>query len=575
MKERVCRMAKMNVTKYGLVGDGKTPNSEALSVLLNDLPDGSTLVFPEGTYYFPTCVEIRGKKKLTIVGEDATLMTHFGPCGDPKENNNLFHFSECEDVTVRDFVVTTDNPIGWAGVVTAVNPEKLYYDVRIYDQFPVTGYEHPVALNSCDADGTPDYVYNDGVWRETAEVDEDGKGKVRYAGFDYEVIGDHLVRFKASSAEKLAKLPVGEQMCYRFIVYGNTHFSFANTHRVLMKNMDVYRASSMAIVISPRCSDFTLDHFNVKPQPGSRELYVANADAVHVLGLCGYLRMKHCEFVGLGDDALNIHGTAGEITGILPDGRLEMQHRHRNGFSPLQGNWAIAGDVIEVYDSATFLRKGTLTVGEFRDGVATVTATTGEYAVGDTLANTAYFAATHISDCTVRNTRARGFLLQTHNVLVEHSYVYGMSLPAIIVSPDIKWWYEVGPSENVVIRNNVFEKCAIIPSGANLGAIVVKGSHDVGAADYPAGVHRNMHILNNRFTNIGNSGIYVSATEGLEIRGNRFEGCCRRRYSPTAYGVRHDIVTMNCNDVTVQENVTTQKEKNLYWAKNCKRVTRD
>lgn len=566
-------MTKIDVTAHGLIGDGVTPNSEALAALLTTVGDDTTLFFPKGTYFFPTRVDFCDKKRLTVVGEDATLMTHFGPCEHPRMNNNLFAFYGCEDVVISDFIVTTDNPIGWSGKVVAVNNEEHYYDVEIYEQFEVTGLEHPVALNSCDADGTPDYVFNGGKWRDATTVTVDGKEVERCAGFDYDVIGDHLCRFYVNPDANLSVLPVGEQMVYRFIVYGNTHFEFANTHRILMKNMDLYRSSSMGIVVAPRCSDLTLDHYVMRVKPGSKELYCANADGIHILGLCGYLRMKHCYFDGLGDDTLNIHGSAGEIVEIREDGKLHLQHRHRTGFSSLQKNWAIPGDVIEVYDSATFVRKGSFTVGEFVDGIATVTSSTGEYAVGDALANTAYFAATHISDCVGRNTRARGFLLQTRNIIVEDCYIYGMSLPAIIVSPDIKVWFEVGPSDNTVIRNNVFEKVAIIPSAANLGAIVAKGSHDSGAADYPAGVHRNMHIIGNKFINIGNSAIYISATEGLEIRDNLFMSCSEKPYSPDAVSVRHDIATVNCNDVTVSGNTTTRGAETLYYAENCERVT--
>ena len=73
---------KYVVTKYGIVGDGKTSNSEALSKLINEAQDGSTIFFPAGVYYTDKCIHVSGKKKITIEGEDATIMTHFGPCGD-------------------------------------------------------------------------------------------------------------------------------------------------------------------------------------------------------------------------------------------------------------------------------------------------------------------------------------------------------------------------------------------------------------------------------------------------------------------------------------------------------------
>ncbi len=562
------------VTDHGLIGDGKTDNSAAFRALIQQTEDHSEIVFPAGQYLFRTCVDINGKHDLILRGETgATLLTHFGPCGDPHENNDLFHINHCSDLQIMDFTVTTDAPIGWAGRVTAVNPEEHYYEVRIYDEFEITGYEHPVALNSCDADGTPDYRFGGAKWRDAEVVVENGVEKtVRYPGFDYQIVGDHLLRFPVEPNADLSRLPIGEQMCYRFIVYGNSHFCFGNTDRVLMKNIEIERASSMGAIVGIRCSDFTFDHFNIRLAKNTQALYSANADGIHINGLTGYLNMFDCHFDGLGDDTLNIHGIAGEIMEIEGD-RMKFMHRHRSGHSPLASNWACPGDVIEVYDSATFVRKGTLTVGEYApDGYATITATTGTYAVGDALANTAYYATTHLRNCVAKNTRARGFLLQTRNVLVEYCEVWGMSLPAIIVSPDIKVWYEVGPSDNVVIRNNRFEKCAFIHSAANLGAIVVKGCHDAGADDYPAGVHRNMTIEGNYFRNLGNSGIYVSATEGVTVRDNRFESCSVERFDPNRACTAYDIVTVNCDKVTVEGNHTDKAPDQLFYPENCTAV---
>lgn len=574
-------MTTYRVTEHGLAGDGVTCNAGALSALIEKAGDNSEFVFPAGRYFFNKVVSVSGKKNITFSGEPgAILLTHFGPAGDPKENNNLFFFTHCADIVIRDFTCTTDNPIGWAGVLVAKDPENYTYDARIYDEFAVTGLEHPVALNSCDADGTPDYRMDCGLWRGETTVTVDGREVTRYGGFDYDVIGDHLLRFKVERNEHnrraLENVPIGEQLCYRFIVYGNSIFNFSSCDRGTLKNIEIERASSVGTMIYPRSSDFTFDNFNIRvPRHKSQALYAANADGIHILGLTGFLHMYECHFDGLGDDTLNIHSTAGEIVSIDGD-RFGMQERHRNGsFSQLPGNWAQAGDVIEVYDSATFLRKGALTISGFENGVATVTVKEGEYAVGDALANTAYYAATHLRGCDARNTRARGFLLQTRNVIVEDGYVFGMSLPSIIVSPDIKVWFEVGPSENVTIRRNRFEKCAFIKSSANLGAIVVKGCHDQGAEDYPAGVHRNMTIEDNTFVGMGNSGVYVSATDGVTIRNNRFENCSIDRFDNERESTLYDIVTRNCNNVTVAGNTTTKDGARLFYPMQCENVTTD
>jgi parallel beta-helix repeat protein len=562
------------VKDYGLIADGITCNSAAFAALIATVGDDAEIVFPAGRYLFTKQVTIQDKKRLTLRGEaGAVLLSHFTPWGDPADNNTMFHFNRVEDLVIKSFTVSTDNPIGWAGVVKAVNCEEHYYDVRIYDEFPVTGLEHPVALNSCDADGTPDYIFGGGKWLDEKKVMVDGKEQTRLRSMDYDVIGDHLVRFYVPAEANLSVLPVGEQMCYRFLVYGCNDFLFFNADRVLLKDIEIERSSSCGAWIGPRSSDFTFDNFNIRLSKDTQALYAGNADGIHIAGLTGYLHMYNCHFNGLGDDTLNIHGQAGEITAIREDGSMKLEHRFRQGLAPLRAQWAQAGDVIQVYDPQTFVRKGTFTIASYEDGEITVASSTGSYAVGDAIANTAFFAATHLRGCEAKNTRARGFLLQTNNILVEDCHVWGMSLPSIIISPDIKVWYEVGPSENVIIRNNVFEKCAFIKSAANLGAIVLKGCHDVGADDYPAGVHRNVQIYGNTFRGMGNSGIYVSATDGVKIENNTFERCSIDRFNRRKKSPRYDIVARNCDNVIVRGNKTTKEEKYLFYPKGCKNVT--
>lgn len=574
-------MARIDVTQHGLRGDGATPNSALLDALLKDCSDGSELFFPAGVYYFPQAVRVEGKNCLTLCGDGATLMTHYTPTGPREECNNLMTFTHCTDLTVRDLVVTTDAPIGCAGRVVAVDLENRTYDVHIFDEFPVTGYEHLWASNTCDEDGSPDYVlaaYE--TVKETTVQQPDGTERKVLVGAVYEVVGDHRIRVQAHPGEPLERLRLGHLINYRYTIYGNSHFCFAYCDRVLLKNIDLYRTPSMGAVICPRCSDFTFDHFCMQVRPGSRELYCSNADGVHIYGLTGYLRFHHCTFNGLGDDALNIHGAAGEISGRLPDGSIQCRRRYygKEGLFPLDGRWCAPGDVLEVYDRATFHHKGFLTVGSFdADGHAILTQTEGEYAVGDALANTAYFASVHLSHCTVKNTRARGFLLQTHNILVEDCYFFGMSGAGILLSPDIKEWYEVGPSCHTVIRRNVFEKCAFTFRGGMKAAIIVKSCHGAaaGAEDYPAGVHNDMHIVENVFRRTGGSAMYISATDGIEVRGNRFEGNCWRKYDNRTFPMRHDAVLRNCRHVTLAGNSTDRSPRRMRYLWDCTEVEQD
>lgn len=566
-------MKRITATDYGIRTDSTACQQEAIASLIASAPDNSEIFFPAGRYFVSRPVPVTGKNGLTIRGEPGTVfLTHFTPWNDPAENNGGFVCRDCRGLTFTCMTWTTDNPVNCAGRVTSVDPANHTYEAAIDPQFPITGWEHFWGTDTCDEEGTPDYVIEtyDRIVKETL-TDENGAERVKFTGTKYESLGDNNIRVFMPERWDLSRLTVGHRVLYRYLIYGSTVYHFSDCHNVTLSHIEIERCTSMGAVIAPRCSDFTFEDFNVRIPEGDHALYSANADAIHITGLSGYLHMKDCDFVGLGDDALNIHSQAGEIESWNPEtGEAHCIYRSRTmepgKLSPL---WAQDGDTITVYDRETFLEKGRLLLSDYRDGMAKVETVTGECGVGDILANDAFFASVHLENCNVTHTRARGFLLQSRNMLVENCRIYGMSLPGIIISPDIRVWYEVGPSRNVEIRNCVFEKCGINGSAANMGAVVVKASHDVDADNYPAGVHNGIHIHHNLFKNCGNSGIFVNAARDVRVHDNVFENCSCRRFSETVETNRYDIVLRRCGGITIGENRTDKDTQLLELREDC------
>lgn len=564
-------MTTIDVTKHGVANNG-TPVSEAITSLIASSPDNTEIFFPAGQYFLDSAVEVHGKNNLTIRGDGAVLITHFTPWNDPSENNNGFNFRECSNIEVRNFTCTTDNPTSCAGRVIAKDESASTYDVKIDEQFPITGWEHFWGTDTCDEEGTPDYVIEtyDHIIHETVK-DENGNDREKITGTKYTYLGNNVIRVHMPNGFDLSRLTVGHRVLYRYAIYSSTVFTFADCHTVALRHIEIERCTSMGAVISPRCSDFTFEDFNIRSPKESHALYAANADGIHILGLSGYLHMKDCSFEGLGDDALNIHSQAGEISAYNEaEGTVSCIYRNRDmSEGSLGTKWAKSGDVINVYDRETFLQKGTITLSDYKNGTAFIKSYTGAFAPGDILANDSFFASVHLENCEVRHTRARGFLFQSRNMLIENCRIYGMSLPGIIISPDIRVWYEVGPSRNVEIRNCTFEKCGINGSSANLGAIVVKAAHDRGGDSYPAGVHQDIRIHDNLFKNCGNSGIFVSASEKIQIYGNKFENCGMLRFDEKVESTAYDIALRNCRDVKIGENQTDKASDHLLYEDNC------
>ncbi len=557
------------LTDFGILPDTGTDCSADLQKVFNDLPDGSALHFKKGTYHIYKAIEISGKKNIKILGNCSTVIAHFDPCGKIADNNDVFSFLDCSDVTVQGFFFDTDNPIGASGEVVGMDKENGTLDVKLFDEFPVTGFEHFIGTNSFDEKGSPDYAFAtiNHTLTEQEFTTLDGKKATRLVGLDYDVIAPQTVRLKyVNNPDKQRSVKLGQLINFRYEIYGNSIFRFTSCHRFTVKDIIIYAAASFGATVRPRSSDFTFDNFSIRVPDGSKRLKAANADGIHLLGLYGTLTLKNCNMEGMGDDTLNIHGIAGEIYGLDAENKtLSFVGPDRADFRKLPELWACDGDEIVVYDKNTFLKKGSFKVRNVTDIInAEYYDLKGEIANGDVIANTKYYAAVHVDGCTLRNTRARGLLFQTHDILIENSYIYGMSLPAMLFSPDIRVWYEVGPCKNVEIRNNVIEYNAHYHNGANVGAIVFKACHDVGGNDYPAGVHENIYIHDNLFKDNGNSGIYVSAAKDVRIEDNVFSGNCSSPQNLELPHAFYDIVTVNCENVTLSGNKTDRGEDKLY-----------
>ena len=534
-----------------------------LQNFFDNLEDNTCVHFKTGSYNIFGTVEIKGKKNIKIFGNLSTVIAHFDPTAPVKENNNVFLITDCADLEINGFFFDTDNSIGATGEVVAIDRENYSCDLVFSDEFKWTGYEHIIGTNSFNEKGSPDYAI---ATYDHSLTEEPYGDSTRLVGRDYELLAPNKIRLKGIySGDPVNKLQIGHKMNIRYIIYGPSVFTFKSCHRVLLKDIVIYSAGSFGALVKPRSSDFTFDNFSMRVKEGSEKLYCANADGVHILGLMGKLTFKNCNIEALGDDTLNIHGIAAAAKNLNKENKTLSAIYARAKERPLPDFWACEGDTMHVYEPNTFLKKAEFTVASVDENYNIVYRDLkGEIEEGDVLANAVYYAAVHVDGCTLRNTRARGLLIQSQNILVENSYIYGMSLPAMLFSPDIRVWYEVGPVENVEIRNNVIEYCAHTHYGANVGAVVFKSCHDVGGNDYPAGVHNNISIHDNLFIDNANSAIFISAAKNVKIENNEFKNCCYDPQNPELSYANYEIVTVNCENLSVKGNKSDRGNNTIH-----------
>ena len=515
------------------------------------LRSGDRLLLTKGVHAFGRRLCVKGLRDIVIEGEDgAVIRTHCDPSGPESAICGAFLLSGCTNVTVRNLRVTTDGFIGNQGEVVGKDETAHTLLFKVDAGFPVTGKEHYFQLNTVEGDGVPDGALE--VHTPIHEV------AGRHVGLDYEVVGDRLVRIRVPERAGLACVTNGHRMLVRYFRIGEEPFVISGCAGVTIEDVEIERTANLGMRVEPPTRDLVLRRFNVRPAKGSGLYAASNSDAVHILGCSGRFTMEDCHFKGLGDDALNIHSMAAEVKTVDADGnvRLILRGPDRSKELRLPPNWGVAGNELEVYDSA-YGRRGKLVLKSYdeRTNAGVVTVREGMLPrPGDLLVNASFYPSVRIKDCTFENTRARAVLLQTHDVRIENCFFRGFPLPAIIFAVDFVVWNEAGPTENAEVAGCRFERCARTPHGTTLGAIVVKADHDGGENDRPSGIHRNLRFLNNRFSDCGSSGIYVAATDGVELDGNVFAGCSANPHLEP-YGAC-DIRLKNCTNVRLGTNTS-------------------
>ncbi len=519
-----------------------TSQKEEIEKAIAEAKEGDAVFFEGGKYFVDGRIKIENKKNLIICGEDASIVAHFDANVGFWGFSGILAFKGCKNITLKNLTFDTDNPVNCGGSVVGKDTENNTVDVMLYDGCTLDGSQTIFASCSLDEDGSPDYLFDD------------------YTKRSYTCLENNTVKiqYDKNLKPKIERLPIGADFVIRhglgnFTVLERSSITFTDCDDTVMEDITVYNSAGYMVVVFPRCNNFTMRRYRMVVPQGSHRFWASNIDGIHLLGLTGECIVEDCYFDGLGDDALNIHSTSGFVD-EAEKGRIKVSNHRFN--IPLESNWCQKGDKISVY-GADFLRKGKITVKAYDGENIYFDDIDGIVEVGDVVGNDEYLAKITVTGTTVRNSRARALLFQTNNVTVRDCYFFGMSAAAILFSPDIRVWHEVGPCENVLIENCIFDKCAMSKDEVRhtvQGAVMVKCSHDSSGIDYPAGVQKNIVIRNNKFVDIPASAVCVCGTDGVTVTDNVFLNCSGEG---GLNGMkRYDVFIKNCENIKVENNQT-------------------
>ena len=481
-----------------------------------------------------------GKKNLTIDGGGARFLFHGEIIPFVIENS--------EGVTLRNFSVDWPRPFYSQGEVESVDPKGVVvridpqvYPYRIENRemiFEGEGWESPLR------EGV--FAF-DPVTRAPAYRSGDSMGLGFPERIDVEAVDGERVRL----CENFPKAPVpGTLIVFRhYRRHSPAIFSIFGKD-LRFESVTLLQAGGMGF-ITQFCENVELRDCRVTP--GEGRIFSVCADASHFVNCRGFIRLRGCQFENQLDDPLNVHGLNTRIKEVL-DARTvltERVHHEQHGVSI-----GLTGDTVQFSDNGTLLSYG-------RGEIETVDSINARYArvrfrdelpaglrPGHVIENLSWVPDLSVSDCTVRNNRARGFLVSTPGIVRIERNRISAGGAGIKISGDANYWFESGAVRDVLIRDNEFGECCFgdLPWGFS----VIDIDPEIAEPEKnEICFHRNIRIENNRFATSDKGVLFARSVDGLTFSGNSIR---QTGYYPLSDRNLEAITLEACKSVVIEEN---------------------
>ena len=475
-----------------------------------------------GVYDFPgeavNSVIIDRCNELTIEADGAVVAAG---------KTTPFYFRNCEKLTVKGLTIRSV----WKNfsVGTLIDKGDDYLTIRFDAADHITAAT-PIQ-NFQDYDRASSTVIgNLDIFSPNVSKAEDvGADTVRYT---LKGVSRNESRKAEYFRKAMETLPVGTEFVARHEVYSGYGLDFLRCSEVTVDGVTVNSMTGFAAKFI-ECRDVALKNFTVEPDKNSARRHLSTSgDCVMMLYLEGSLLVENTRILHGGDDSLTV------MTKYI-EGEELVDRRTLRAFikTGWQGATPQRGDTLVFRNRRTLAVSGSAVVEKAKwDGAAKRWTITFAEDLPETVrpddvaSNTRYLPSVTIRDSVFGDGRARGVILDAHDILLENNTFRGTGMPGVKIWTETQVSIDMGPpSENVVIRNNRFIDCGMVP------LLVYAGARE------PAGVHRNITIENNLFDSNGPlnkqrmkrfladhpywaSAIYLRGVEDVRITGNRFLG---------------------------------------------------
>jgi hypothetical protein len=346
-----------------------------------------------------------------------------------------------------------------------------------------------------------------------------------YANEEYgKLIGSEITeitpfRLRFRGSFDTARFMPGNVFTVRDPVRDQVGFFIVSSKNISLKNVDMHYMHGLGIV-SQYTENISMDSVVVEPRKGSGRWIASFADGMHFSGCKGRIKIEHCRFNGLHDDAVNVHGTHLKIVKIPAGNQLILRFMHPQtyGFRAFFEKDSVAfvhPSTLVLY--AYGLVKSALQLSDREILLTLQKDIPSGVKVEDVVENTTWTPQLTVRHCVFTGSNTRGLLVTTsRKVVIEGNEFNRLGMQAILIADDALSWYESGRVSNVLIRNNVFKECGHNSLPGNYAIAIAPENHELTSVP----VHRNVRIEDNRFYCYSDPVLAARSVEGLSFTGN-------------------------------------------------------
>lgn len=493
-------------------------NTDALNSAFTYCKDnpGTKLVIDEGTYYFAV------SDKLILNNLDTCLIDGSNAKFIFCKRGSFFNIRGCKCLEINGLTIDVDrvnNPVDDVAEVRNANPDDNTFEFVFFEKENVSEDMSLFAFSQCDP--------------ETLTFGAKGSNKEHYIYMEpeqvqkVEKIAPNVLKITHNGC--MDRYADGDRFIVRHDVYGGQVFGISGqSENVTFDGLKVY--GSYGAGFGPGDLTNHLQIINtvigVDPQDKTGAHVSLGADAIHIANSGGFFNLENCDISGQGDDALNIHDGLGYV-------------------------YDVSGNTLKMYASACRLNAGeSLAFKDTQyvdmdysakivsavqgDDCSTSKVITFDRDISDKVKPgcIAYNSAANSGNYVIRNNyfhenRARALLLQSDNGLCENNRFYKTEMQAIKIVMDIRptLWQEGTGVNNLIIRNNTFEKCDYINEGEQITIDTYIDGHTAECYAF-----KNIQITDNTFSDFTSNLLKVMNVNGLDFSGNKIEASNKSNY---------------------------------------------